>query len=108
ARLAFRAARASYKRVECLLEVFGPGLASQLKGPPPEEEEDRPNLPLGAPAGFQIIESALFPGGAPPSPDSVRATVAAMERAVRGFRPLTNRIEIGDADVLDAMRLEWA
>src|SRR5882672_10134943 len=32
----FRAARAAYKRIECLIEDLGPPLAAELNGPLPE------------------------------------------------------------------------
>lgn len=106
-RAAFRAARRAYKGAECLLAVWGPALALQLNGPLPEESEDRPAGPLGAPAGFQILESALF-GGDSPGPDSLQATVRAMRSNVREFRRLTAYINLGAVPVLDALRLELA
>jgi cytochrome c peroxidase len=108
ARHRFRAARAAYKRIECLLEDLGPSLAAELNGPLPEEAEDRPAGPLGAPAGFQIIEGAVFLGGSSPGRDSLRATIRAMSGGVRQFRRLTRYLRVGDALVLDAMRLELA
>src|SRR5262245_47769280 len=59
-RAAFRAARAAYRRAECLLAVYGPTFAAELNGPLPETSEDLPAGPLGAPAGFQILEAVLF------------------------------------------------
>src|SRR5690349_12917899 len=107
-RAAFRAARRAYKESECLLAVFGPTLAIALNGPTPESEEDRPNLPLGVPADFPAVEAAIFGSVTARERDSIAMRVDRMARAVAEFRPLTSQIEIGDAAVLDAMRLEWA
>lgn len=108
ARAAFRAARVAYKRVECLLAVYGPAVVGLVDGPMPEESEDRPAGPLGAPAGFQILEASLFPGGDSPGRDSIHATASAMAASIREFRGFTPLLDINDAAVLDAMRLEVA
>jgi cytochrome c peroxidase len=106
-RSAYRTARACYKRAETLLHAFGPTVASALNGPVPEDE-DRPAGPLGAPAGFQIVESAVFGVGDSLGRDSLRATVRAMRDQVTGFRPFTVYLNIGDGALLDAARLELA
>ena len=106
-RAAFRAARAAYRRAECLLAVYGPTFAAELNGPLPETSEDLPAGPLGAPAGFQILEAVLF-GGESPGPDSARATVRAMSDGVRQLRSLTTYLDIQPAAVLDALRMEIA
>lgn len=103
----FRLARYHYKRIESLLVVFSPPTAALLDGPLPEEGEDRPAGPLGAPAGFQIVEAAIFTGDSPGS-DSVHRTVSAMATTVRQFRTLTHFLAVSDAAVLDAARLEVA
>ncbi|HTS86911.1 MAG TPA: cytochrome c peroxidase [Gemmatimonadales bacterium] len=107
-RVAFRAARARYKRVESLLAVYGPGVASLLNGPLADETEDRPAGPLGAPAGFQVVEASLFPDGTRVGRDSLARTVRSMENAVGRFRRLTIHLDIPQAAVLDAARLEVA
>lgn len=103
---AFRSARTAYKRIETLLEVYSPATAALLNGPLPEESEDRPAGALGAPAGFQVLEAALFPGGDSTGLDSLRRTAAAMRDAVRQFRELTKYLAVADAALLDATRLE--
>jgi cytochrome c peroxidase len=107
-RAAFRAARIAYRRVECLLAVYAPVVAAELNGPLPETGEDRPAGPLGAPAGFQIVEAHLFGGAPSPGRDSAQATVRAMSDAVRALRPLTTYLDMQPAAVLDALRLEIA
>ena len=104
----FRLARRDYKRVEPLLADVAPTLAQQLNGPLPAESEDRPAGPLGAPAQFQIVEGAIFPGGASPGRDSVRATIGSMRASLEQFRPLTRYIDASPRVVLDAARLELA
>ena len=106
-RAAYRSARAAYRRAECLLAVYGPTLTADWNGPLPETSEDRPAGPLGAPAAFQIVEAALF-GGETPGADSVRATVRTMADGLRQFRSLTTYLDIPEAAVLDALRLEIA
>src|SRR5262249_19394648 len=106
-RAAFRRARIAYRRAECLLGTYGPTIAAELNGPLPEVSEDLPGGPLGAPAGFQILEAALF-GGESPGRDSVRATLRGMSDAVRQFRSLTTYLDIQPVAVLDALRLEIA
>jgi cytochrome c peroxidase len=88
--------------------MFGPAVVEALNGPSPEASEDRPYQPLGAPAGFQVIEGALFPGGDDPGRDSLRATVRAMRASVAALRGMTDRVQVTDAAVLDALRLEMA
>jgi cytochrome c peroxidase len=75
---------------------------------PVAEDEDRPAGPLGAPAGFQVVESALFSSAESPGRDSLRAAVGAMRDQVTGFRPFTSYLKIGDGPLLDAARLELA
>jgi cytochrome c peroxidase len=102
ARRDFALSRQAYKRVECLLEVIGPSLSSELNGPLPEDN----SRPLGAPAAFAIVESGLFDheGG----DDSVRATADGMRDAVRTFRGWTTHLRVDDSVLLDALRREIA
>ncbi|HEX6809887.1 MAG TPA: cytochrome c peroxidase, partial [Gemmatimonadaceae bacterium] len=104
---AFRAARSDYKHIETLLEAFAPTAVEALNGPPEEPSEDKPYVALGAPAGFQVIEAALFYHD-DPGRDSLASTVRAMRRAVVALRGMTSRVTISDADLLDALRLEIA
>jgi cytochrome c peroxidase len=108
ARLAFRAVRGAYKRNETLLSAFVPTLAATFNGPLPEGSDDRPAPPLSAPAAFQILEAALFPGGQSPGVESLRRTIATMGETIRYFRSLTTYLDMTDVAVLDAARLELA
>ncbi len=105
---AFRTARSTYKKSEVLLEVFAPSAVEALNGPSPERSDDQPYLRLGAPAGFQVIEDALFSGGDDPGRDSLQSTVRAMRAAVGSLRRMIGRIRVSDAALLDALRLEVA
>lgn len=102
ARQDFAWSRQAYKRIECLLEVIGPSLSAELNGPLPEDN----SRPLGSPAAFAIVESALFDRGA--SGDSLRATARGMRDAVRTFRGWTTHLRIDDSVLLDALRREIA
>src|SRR5262245_11019524 len=104
---AFRHTRVEYKRIETLLETFGPAVVEALNGPGPEPDDDKPYLPLGAPAGFQVIEGSLF-GRTNVGQDSLHATVRAMLRATVALRGLTGRVQIKESDLLEALRLEIA
>jgi cytochrome c peroxidase len=108
ARLAFRDARAQYKRVEALLNAYASGITAALNGPLETGSDDRPAGPLGAPAGFQIVEAAIFPGGTSPGPDSLHATVRAMQEAVHQLRGRTTYLDVPTDAVVDALRLEIA
>lgn len=103
---AFRGARAAYKRIEGLLETYARGHAGRLNGPMPERE-DGSGL-LGAPAGFQIIEAAIFPEGESPGRDSLRATITAMQRSVAELQPLTQYADTRLPAALDIARTEIA
>ena len=104
---ALGSARSAYKRVECLVTVLSPTLSALLNGPL-LEDEDRPPPPLGAPAGFQVVEAALSGDPDRPSRDSVRRTVEAMHAGLRDFRDATRFVHVEDAVLLDAFRLELA
>ncbi|HUL48397.1 MAG TPA: cytochrome c peroxidase [Gemmatimonadales bacterium] len=103
----FREARRAYKRVETLLALYGPTVAAELNGPLPEESEDGPAGPLGAPAGFAILEDAIF-SHTSPGRDSLHATLAAMRGAVTQFRGFTPLLAVNDSAVFVALRLELA
>jgi cytochrome c peroxidase len=102
---AFRSARVAYKRIEGLLETYAPGHAGRLNGPMPEQEDG--SGALGAPAGFQIIEAAVFEGESP-GPDSLRATLAVMRRSVAELGPLTKFADTRLPAALDMARVEIA
>jgi len=102
ARRDFALSRRAYKRIECLVEVIGPSLSSELNGPLPEDN----SRPLGAPAGFAVVASALYDHAI--SGDSVRATAAGMRDAVRTFRSWTTHLRVDDSVLLDALRREIA
>jgi cytochrome c peroxidase len=108
----FRAARVAYKRAECLLAAYSPPTVAALNGPAAEPDDDAPPPPLGAPAGFQQIEAALFHPGASRdssvSVSSLRAIAVAMRDRARSFRSQTELVTVGEAALLDAVRAEVA
>jgi cytochrome c peroxidase len=104
---AFRDARVAYKRIEVLLEPYGPAVVEQLNGPV-EIDDDHSYRPLNEPAGFQVLEDALFGGQAAVGRDSLEATVRAMRRSVTALRPLTVRLTLTETNLLDALRIEVA
>jgi cytochrome c peroxidase len=108
----FRAARVAYKRAECLLAAYSPPTVAALNGPAAEPDDDAPPPPLGAPAGFQQIEAALFHSGASRdssvSVSSLRAIAVAMRDRARSFRSQTELVTVGEAALLDAVRAEVA
>jgi cytochrome c peroxidase len=109
--VAFRMARAEYKRTEFLVAVYSPPTAAALNGPAPESDGDTPPPPLGAPAEFQQIESVLFePSGANRSAElsNARATAVSMRDQTRAFRLQSSMVTVGDAELLDAVRAQIA
>ncbi len=105
---AFMRARLAYKRVEGLLRYYSPDMAGGLDGPLPEADGDAPPRPLGSPAAFQIVEDGVFPLGSDSVRRVIRNRAAGMAIAVRRFRPLTTYLDIEDAPLLEAARLEVA
>jgi cytochrome c peroxidase len=104
----FKKARFAYKRVEGLVRYFAPEIAGGLDGPLPEADEDAPPRPLGSPAGFQIVEAELFPATHDSTRRRAQARITGMAKAVRQLRSLTTYLGVGDAEALDAARLELA
>jgi cytochrome c peroxidase len=104
----FRRARLAYKRVEYLVEFYSPSSALSLNGAPlPRIDEDDPRHPIPA-TGFQVIETALFPSPSPASAAAIRPQLDSMMQVIARLRVDGIDTAAGDADVLEAMRLEIA
>ncbi|MEW5926786.1 MAG: cytochrome c peroxidase [Gemmatimonadota bacterium] len=106
---AFAEARAAYKRVEFLVELYTPSAAKQLNGPAlPRVAEDDPTQTAIPPEGFQVVEEMLFPAPDPAARaealDEVRVLAAHLRR-VREYAAVTR---FTDANVWDAVRQEVA
>lgn len=105
---AFTEARASYKRLEAILELETPTTAEQLNGPPlPEVEEDEAAPREKAPDGFQVVEALLWP--------DVTSDRAALDLELRRMAALVVRARqvtavtlFSDVGVWDAARQELA
>src|SRR5262249_34533028 len=95
------------KRVEPLLVVLAPAAVEALNGPAPEASEDKPYLPLGAPAGFQTIEPAVFSPAGPDRHSLVR-TARATAGTIGSLPAVLPRVAISDTTLLEALRLEIA
>ena len=109
ARSAFRLARVDYKRVEFLLSYYSPTTVAVVNGPADADDPDGPPTPLGARAGFGVIETAVFgAAGHEASPEPSRRAVSSMIVSLRTLRASTGLLTIGDTSALDAMRLELA
>jgi cytochrome c peroxidase len=86
AQLAFRRARAAYKRLEHLLEFEDHIRVAMLNAPPvPLVDEDDPTLVI-QPRGLQVIESSVFPRPAKDFARVTRGEVENMRRVVAFIR----------------------
>jgi len=109
-RAAFRRARVAYKRVEFLLSYYSPTTVTVVNGPADVDDPDGPPAPLGARAGFGVIEAVVFgkPKDVPASRQRSSQAVNSMVTSLRALRASTGLLTIGDTSALDAMRLELA
>ena len=100
----FAVARARYKRLEPLLELYSPALASALNGRRQEiDDEDQP-APVGPPTtGFPALEPTLWPRV---RRDEARAVVARTRSVLKRAGELAGAIEPTDAQLVEAARLE--
>jgi cytochrome c peroxidase len=101
--VAFRNARASYKRVEMFIEYYGRSSAIELNNPPlPRAEDEDPEQPL-PPTGFQVIEAELFPIG---DLRTARRQIQIMRTSVRQLAAAGFDSMPGEAFIFDAARHE--
>jgi len=105
---AFRRARADYKGIEGLVELYAPGTSEALNGPLSEEDDDAPARPLGEPAGFQVVEGAIFPHVDRAAIAESRAETKRMAQNVRHLRQLCPYLVITPLQLFEAGRLEIA
>jgi cytochrome c peroxidase len=105
----FAAARAAYKRVEPLVELYLPTTADLINGPALDDmAEDDPTRTL-PPEGFQVLEEALFPRpalGDTAQRGALRTETRILIANVRRVRDDAVATPLTDAAVFDAARLQ--
>ena len=102
----FRQARLVYKRTEWLTEAFYPFSARQLNGPPVSEGEIDEGIGRQIdPQGFQVIEAGLFPYHRTQQ-TAILAQLATIRRTLNLLWQVGTSIQLTDARVFDAMRLQ--
>jgi cytochrome c peroxidase len=106
---AFTTARARYKRVEFLAELFTPTTADLINGPVLDEmAEDDPNQFVIPPEGFQVVEEQLYSGQPLAERDALRTEVHVLLANVTRMRHDAAATPLTAASVWDAMRLQLA
>lgn len=102
----FKKARLYYKNIEFLSEYYFPTTSKAINGAPiPEVEPDNPKYPT-EPSGFQVIEELIFSG--PVVEDTAELLVQAklLQSSIVRLQRTTESLELTDAHVWDAIRLE--
>lgn len=108
ARVAFRAARVRFKRVEMQSEYYVPWLSREINGPVlTRADEDDPETPVD-PAGFQVIEATLFPSVDVEKAERALVLVHSLRGNVASLRSFGVDTMPGDAFFFDAARQEIA
>jgi cytochrome c peroxidase len=82
AQLAFRRARAAYKRLEYLLEFEDSIRAARLNAPPIPVVDEDDHTHLIPPHGFQVFEGSVFPRPAKDFANVTRGEVEEMRRTI--------------------------
>lgn len=102
----FLDARKAYKAVEIFAEYYNPSTAKAINGPALDEvEPDNPDYPT-PPTGFQVIEELLFPIYDTSLHTALVKEVAALKAAVTRLNMVNESLELTDAHIFDAIRLE--
>jgi cytochrome c peroxidase len=103
----FKKVRASYKRVEALLEYFYPYFAGRLNGPPiPFFEEAEPDKMQQEPEGLQLIESELFPTISPGNIPAIKNQVSEISKYIEELSSIQESFEMNEENVFDAIMEE--
>src|SRR5262245_1948647 len=107
-RRSFRHARSRYKRVEVFVEYYARFAVRSFNGPPlPHAEDEDPETPL-PPAGFQVIEAAVFPAFSTADIGKARREIGFMRTLIDQLRRDRADTLAGDACVFDAARQQLA
>ena len=102
----FLDARKAYKAVEIFAEYYNPSTAKAINGPALDEvEPDNPDYPT-PPTGFQVIEELLFPAYDTSLHAELIKEVAALKAAVTRLNMVNGSLELTDAHIFDAARLQ--
>ena len=96
--------RLQFKKAEAFAEYFAPSTVKLVNGAPLDEIEEEENA-VFEPGGLQVIEELIYTDEAIDYPELIRH-VRKMQVNVKRIKTLWKDIEITDAHVFDALRLE--
>ncbi|WP_153798977.1 cytochrome-c peroxidase [Foetidibacter luteolus] len=102
----FAAARLLYKHAEVFAEYYNPSTAKAINGPALDEvEPDNPEYPT-APTGFQVIEEFIYPQPGSIDYEGLLVQARALNDAVTRLAMVSKTLELTDAHIFDAVRLQ--
>ncbi len=101
----FKTARLHYKRAEFLIEYYFPPTAELLNGPAIDETEEYDDK-VNYATGFQVVEEYIFPDVDISAKEDLIKEIKIMQTSVRGLHRSLARVELTDANVIEAIRLE--
>jgi len=100
----FLALRLQYKKAEAFAEYFTPSTVRLVNGAPLDEIEEEENA-VFEPGGLQVIEELIYTEEAVDEEELIRQ-IRKMQMNTKRILSLWTDIEITDAHVFDALRLE--
>jgi len=102
----FKKARLQYKSIEFLTEYYYPTTSKAINGAPiPEVEADNPDYP-SEPSGFQVIEEMIFGNEQVADYTELIVQSKLLQSAVTRLQTTAETLELTDAHVWDAIRLQ--
>ncbi len=102
----FQVAKASYKKIEWLVEYYHGYTAKFINGPALEEAEPEDRAIIIQPEGLQVIEELLFPQLDQMQKATLLQQVKLLRSTAGRLQHTAATLEITDAHVFDALRLE--
>jgi cytochrome c peroxidase len=96
--------RLRYKQIEAFAEYFTPSTVKLVNGAPLDEVEDEENA-VFEPGGLQVIEELIFTDDALDKDELIRH-IRKLQVNLKRIKMLWEDIQLTDAQVLDALRLE--
>lgn len=101
----FIAAREKYKRLEFYMEYFFPTTAVMINGAPIDEIELGENI-VKQPTGFQVMEELIYETPTKENRAELLNEIKKMQLNLKRLARYNAELEITDAQVFDAIRLE--
>ena len=102
----FKRARLQYKATELLTEYYYPATSKAINGAPvPEAEADNPGYPT-EPSGFQVIEEIIYGEEIIKDYEGLILQAKLLQSAVVRLLSTSETLELTDAHIWDAVRLQ--